>query len=216
MLLLAGDLTKLGTPEEAKVLAEELRELPVPVVAVLGNHDHHSDQQDEVRGVIADAGVRMLEGESAVFEVGGRTIGVAGTVGFGGGFAGGNATDFGEPEMKRFVERTRRLAATLEDELRSLDVDMRVALMHYSPVKDTLRGEPPEIYAFLGSYLLAEAVDRAGADLVLHGHAHRGSEHGVTPGGVPVRNVAQQVIRRAYKVFSVGEEVTQHPAASGG
>jgi Icc-related predicted phosphoesterase len=139
-------------------------------------------------------------------------VGVAGTRGFGGGFAGANATDFGEPEMKAFVRLTKSLAEQLEESLSELDADVRVALMHYSPVKDTLRGEPLEIYPFLGSYLLAEAVDRAGADLVLHGHAHRGQEQGVTPGGVPVRNVAQHVIRRPYKLFTFDSDGSAAPA----
>ena len=205
VLLLAGDLTKVGLPDEAEVLAEEVREAPVPVIAVLGNHDHHSDQPDVVRKILEDAGVQVLEGETAVVSIDGATLGVAGTKGFGGGFAGKSATDFGEPEMKAFVRHTKALSDRLEENLATLDTDYRVALLHYSPVKETLHGEPPEIYAFLGSYLLAEAVDRAGADLVLHGHAHRGAEKGVTPGGVHVRNVAQHVIRSAYNVYSFGD-----------
>jgi Icc-related predicted phosphoesterase len=126
---------------------------------------------------------------------------VAGTKGFGGGFAGACGSEFGEPEMKAFINHTRELAENLERSLAGLDADLRVALLHYSPVEGTLLGERLEIYPFLGSYLLAEAVDRAGADLVLHGHAHRGTEQGVTPGGVQVRNVAQPVIRHAYHVY---------------
>jgi Icc-related predicted phosphoesterase len=174
-------------------------------VAVLGNHDYHSDQEDAVRRVLEDAGVRVLEGEAVVVEVDGRRLGIAGAKGFGGGFAGACATDFGEPEMKGFIRETKSAADRLGHALASLSTDVRVALLHYSPVKETLRGEPPEIYAFLGSYLLAEAVDHEGADLVLHGHAHRGIEHGVTPGGIPVRNVAQPVINRAYRVFVFGD-----------
>jgi Icc-related predicted phosphoesterase len=204
VLLLAGDLTKRGLPEEAEVLAEEMSDLPVPVVTVLGNHDFESGREDRIREILQSAGVTVLEAETSVVEVNGTRLGIAGTRGFGGGFAGANATDFGEPEMKAFVRLTRRLAEGLDESLSELDTDVRVALMHYSPVKDTLRGEPVEIYPFLGSYLLAEAVDHAGADLVLHGHAHRGQEQGVTPGGVPVRNVAQHVIRTAYAVYCFG------------
>jgi Icc-related predicted phosphoesterase len=206
VLVLAGDLTKLGRPEEAAVLAAELRDAPVPVVAVLGNHDYHSDRQDEVRRALEGVGVTVLEGEATVLGVNGRRLGVAGAKGFGGGFAGACATDFGEPEMKGFIRETKAAAERLSRALASLSTDVRVALMHYSPVKETLHGEPPEIYAFLGSYLLAEAVDHEGADLVLHGHAHRGIEHGVTPGGIPVRNVAQAVISRPYRVFVFGNE----------
>ena len=210
VLLLAGDLTRIGQPEEAEVLAEEVAGLSVPVVAVLGNHDHQSDQPDAVRKVLESRGVRMLDGESTVLEIVGRTLGIAVVKGFGGGFAGKCATDFGEPEMKAFVRHTKAISETLEDVLGALDTDYRVALMHYSPVKETLHGEPPEIYAFLGSYLLAEAVDRAGADLAVHGHAHRGSEKGTTPGGVHVRNVAQHVIRSAYNVYCFGDDHDLH------
>jgi Icc-related predicted phosphoesterase len=201
LFLLAGDLTHRGRPEEAKVLAEELGDVGVPTVAVLGNHDYHSDEQDAVTGVLEAAGIAVLEGSGVVVEVGDRRVGIAGTKGFGGGFAGACASDFGEPEMKAFVRHTKALAGRLERALAALQADRRVALLHYSPVAETLAGEPREIHAFLGSYLLAEAVDRAGADLVVHGHAHRGSPRGTTPGGVPVRNVAAPVIGCAYEVL---------------
>ena len=201
LFLLAGDLTQRGRPEEAKVLAAELDGLGVPTVAVLGNHDYHTDEQDAVARVLEDAGISVLEGSAVVVRVGDRRVGVAGTKGFGGGFAGASASDFGEPEMKAFVGQTRKLARGLERALAALRADRRIALLHYSPVAETLAGEPREIYPFLGSYLLAEAVDRSGADLVVHGHAHRGSPSGTTPGGVPVRNVAVPVIGCAYQVF---------------
>jgi Icc-related predicted phosphoesterase len=201
LFLLAGDLTHRGRPEQAQVQAEELRGGGDPTGAVLGNHDYHSDEQDAVIEVLEDAGIRVLEGSAVVVEVRGRRVGIAGSKGFGGGFAGASASDFGEPEMKAFVGHTRTLAGRLERALGGLRADRKLALLHYSPVAETLAGEPREIHAFLGSYLLAEAVDRAGADLVLHGHAHRGSRDGTTPGGVPVRNVAAPVIGRAYEVF---------------
>jgi Icc-related predicted phosphoesterase len=203
VLLLAGDLTQVGQVVEAEVLAGELAEATVPVIAVLGNHDLHSDQGDEVAAVLDDAGVTVLEGGTAEVAVGEVSLGVAGVIGFGGGFPGRTASAFGEPEMKAFVRRTVESAARLEHALCSLDTDIRVALMHYSPVADTLGREPLEIYPFLGSYLLAEAVDRAGADLALHGHAHRGSEQGVTPGGVRVRNVAQPVLGAPFRLFEL-------------
>jgi Icc-related predicted phosphoesterase len=171
---------------------------------VLGNHDYHADRQDEVRSVLEGAGLQILEGESTTIDADGERLGIAGTKGFGGGFIGANATDFGEPEMKAFVRLTKGLAERLEENLAGLDTDYRVALLHYAPIKETLVGEPPEIWAFLGSYLLGEAADRAGADLILHGHAHRGTEKGITPGGVHVRNVAQPVIQRAYRVYCFG------------
>jgi Icc-related predicted phosphoesterase len=203
-LLLTGDLTRHGEPDEAAVLAEELTGLPVPVVAVLGNHDYHGDRQEEIRIQLEGAGIQILEGEGTVIEVDGERLGIAGTKGFGGGFVGANATDFGEPEMKSFVRLTKSLSERLEQALAELRADYRVVLLHYAPIKETLVGEPPEIWAFLGSYLLGEAADRAGADLILHGHAHRGTEKGITPGGIHVRNVAQPVIQRAYRVYCFG------------
>lgn len=203
ILCIAGDLTKCGTVEEAKILVDELGDVALPVFAVLGNHDHHGEDVDGLVSALQDGGVRVLEGDTAVVHVGDRSIGVAGVKGFGGGYAGASGSEFGEAEMKRFVRHTKDVAATLHEKLAALDVDVRVALMHYSPVEATLTGERREIYPFLGSYLLAEAVDDAGADLVLHGHAHAGVERGRTPGGVPVRNVAQPVLGTAYKVYTV-------------
>jgi Icc-related predicted phosphoesterase len=210
VLLLAGDLTRLGTENELQVLLEELAIAEIPQVAVLGNHDYESDRPYALAKLLEGAGVRVLDGDAVVMHVDGETLGIAGTKGFGGGFAGACGSDFGEPEMKAFVAHTKALAGRLERALAGLRADRRIALLHYSPVADTLAGEPREIHAFLGSYLLAEAVDRAGADLVLHGHAHRGSRTGTTPGGVPVRNVAAPVIGRGYEVFRF--DVTDAPA----
>lgn len=212
LFLLGGDLTKWGDPDEAKVLARELTDLPVPKLAVLGNHDYHLDRDEEVREILEGCGIRVLDGTAEVVEVNGARVGVAGVKGFGGGFAGACATEFGEPETKAFIRHTKSVAASLEEALRSVvGVDLRVALLHYAPVEGTLVGERLEIYPFLGSYLLAEAIDSAGADLVLHGHAHLGTEAGETPGGIPVRNVAQHVIKRAYNVyeFSKGEDAVR-------
>jgi Icc-related predicted phosphoesterase len=205
VLLLAGDLTRRGTVDEGKVLAEELAGIDIPVVAVLGNHDYHSGHQDEIRELLEEAGVRVLEGEGTVLDVGGVRLGVAGTKGFGGGFAGASATAFGEAQMKAFVGHTEAVAGRLEAALTALEADRIVSLLHYAPIEATLSGERLEIYPFLGSYLLAEAIDRAGADLVFHGHAHRGAEKGVTPAGILVRNVAETVIGRAYNVYRLGE-----------
>lgn len=202
LLLVAGDLTRVGKPEEARVAADELAALPVPVLAVLGNHDYHADCEREVRDILESAGIRMLEGESATLTVDGLRVGIAGIKGFGGGFAGACASDFGEPEMKAFIRHTRAAAEHLEAALDSVrDADVRIALMHYAPVSGTLAGERPEIFPFLGSYLLAEAADRAGANLIVHGHAHAGTEHGITPAGIPVRNVAQPVLGAAYATY---------------
>lgn len=201
LLLLAGDLTRSGTREDADALLGVLDVLELPVVAVLGNHDFHSNEALEIADELERIGVNVLEGSSVIYDVDGVRIGIAGTKGFGGGFEGACGSEFGEPEMKAFIAHTRQLADSLEKSLSILEVDLRIALLHYAPIPATLQGERLEIYPFLGSYLLAEAIDRAGADLVLHGHAHGGSEHGTTPGGIRVRNVAQPVIKRSYNVY---------------
>jgi Icc-related predicted phosphoesterase len=206
LLLLAGDLTRVGTPEEAKALADELSDVHVPIVAVLGNHDYHCDQAGEVTAILQGIGVQVLEGDSVVVPVNGTTVGVAGTKGFGGGFVGACGSEFGEPEMKAFMAHSRCLADRLERALTALDTDVKVALLHYAPCPDTLIGERPEIFPFLGNHLLGEAVDRGGATLTLHGHAHRGTERGLTAGGHHVRNVAQPVIGHAYRLYCLGDD----------
>jgi Icc-related predicted phosphoesterase len=204
VLLLAGDLTRHGSEAEARCVAAEFGGLEVPVVAVLGNHDHHCDQVPQVIRVLEGAGILVLEGAGTVVEFGQTRVGIAGAKGFGGGFAGRCASAFGEPEMKAFVRTTTAVAEQLTTALMELDCDMRVALTHYAPVPDTLAGEPPEIYPFLGSYLLGQAIDAAPTALAIHGHAHHGSERGTTPGGVRVRNVAHPVIKQAYNVYHLG------------
>lgn len=206
MLLVGGDLTRHGLADEAAVFADEVRGIDVPVVVVLGNHDYHSNEEPRVRTVMEEAGAVVLEGDATTIEVNGERVGIAGTKGFGGGFVGACASDFGEPEMKGFVHTTKAYAGRLTDVLAGLDADWRIALLHYSPVEETLAGERLEIYPFLGSYLLAEAIDSVGADLVFHGHAHGGREKGATAGGVPVRNVAQPVIRRPYGIYCLGRD----------
>jgi Icc-related predicted phosphoesterase len=204
VLLLAGDRTRYGTVEEAAVVAAEYRDLPVPVVAVLGNHDYHSDQQEQVTKLLTDVGLTVLEGDGVLLDLPGGRLGVAGAKGFGLGFAGRSGSDFGEPEMKAFSRHGRRSAELLAGALETVaDAEVVVALTHYAPVDDTLRGEPPEIWPFLGNYLLAEAIDHAGVQLAVHGHAHAGREKGLTAGGVPVRNVAQPVIGSAYAVYEI-------------
>jgi Icc-related predicted phosphoesterase len=212
VLLLAGDLTRHGTAAEARHVAGEFGGLGLPVVAVLGNHDHHCDEVPGVIDVLTGAGIEVLEGTGTVIHTDHGRLGVAGAKGFGGGFAGRCASEFGEPEMKAFVRTTARIADRLGTVLRELDCDVRVALTHYAPVPDTLTGEPPEIYPFLGSYLLGQAIDSAPTALAVHGHAHAGCERGLTPGGVRVRNVAHPVIRHAYALFHLnGAEPVDPP-----
>ncbi|GAA4686461.1 metallophosphoesterase [Pseudonocardia yuanmonensis] len=210
VLLLAGDLTRHGTAPEARVVAGEFADSPVPVVAVLGNHDLHGDDEKGVTAALEEGGIQVLEGSHTVVEIGGRRLGVAGTVGFGGGFPPATASDFGEPEMKAFAARNRTLAACLGEALCGLDAcDVRVALTHYAPVRETLEGEPAEIHAFLGSHLLGEAIDGSAVAcgspvaLALHGHAHAGSPDGRTSAGVPVHNVARPVIGRPFRLFAL-------------
>lgn len=201
VFLLVGDLTNIGTRAQAQALAAELRVVRVPMVAVLGNHDFHADEPDAVQRALEDIGVTVLEGSAITLTVRDRTLGIAGVKGFGGGFPGACGHDFGEPEMKAFMRLTERSAMRLERALSELRSDFRVALTHYAPVKDTLAGERLEIYPFLGAFQLAEAIDRAGANLAIHGHAHHGAERGVTPRGIAVRNVALPLLRRPYALF---------------
>jgi Icc-related predicted phosphoesterase len=209
-LLLAGDLTQTGHPEEMKVLADDLKKCPIPIIAVLGNHDYHVDQVEQVINILKEVGVIVLEGSSVVLNVGDRKVGIAGAKGFGGGFVGACGSDFGEPEMKAFMRHSKNHARQLENVIKELDTDYKIVLLHYSPTAQTLAGEKKEIFPFLGSYFLAEAVDYGKADICFHGHAHGGVERGETPGGCPVRNVAQPVIRHAFNIYTL-ERPRKHP-----
>jgi Icc-related predicted phosphoesterase len=209
VLLLAGDLTQHGARDEGKLVAEEVADVGIPTVAVLGNHDYHQDAQDAMRADLEQAGVTVLEGESVVLEIAGWCLGIAGVKGFGGGFAGACGAEFGELEMKAFMRHTKATAGRLLECLTTMQCDVRVALTHYAPTKDTLLGEKLEIYPFLGSHLLGQAIDEGGCELALHGHAHHGAERGITPGGVPVRNVAKPLIRCAYQLYEVRADIRE-------
>lgn len=202
LLLVAGDLTQSGALDEAEALAHDLTGLPVPVVAVLGNHDYHQDKEADIRELLIEKGIHALEGQSVRFEIRGHTVGVMGLKGFGGGFFGACVTEFGEPETKAFARHGRMQAEILRAGLEGLEADYRFALLHFSPIEATLLGERREIFPFLGSYLLAEAIDQAGANAAFHGHAHLGTERGATPSGIPVRNVAHTVIRHAFNIYT--------------
>lgn len=210
VFLLAGDLTQTGHPEEMKVLAEDLKKCPIPIIAVLGNHDYHVDQVETVTQILKEAGVTVLEGTSTILNIGEYKVGIAGAKGFGGGFVGACGSDFGEPEMKAFMRHSKNHARHLENTIKEMDVDYKIVLLHYSPTAQTLAGEKKEIYPFLGSYYLAEAVDYGKADICFHGHAHAGVERGETPGGCPVRNVAQPVIRHAFNIYTLERSQRQH------
>lgn len=211
LLLLAGDLTRSGLPEEAEALASALQAVEVPVVAVLGNVDYDAAQASEIVAVMRDSGVHMLDRSSVVLEIADEKVAIAGVKGFGGGFGAALAEVTGEPEMRAWVQYAEDEADALEGVLSSMVGDIRLALLHYAPITDTITGERLERYAFAGNSMLGAAIDRAGADLVLHGHIHRGSPAGRTPGGIPVRNVALQVIREPYAMFTIerAEEMPQ-------
>ena len=191
-LLLCGDLTDYGLPEEARVLADELAAAKVPVVAVLGNHDFESDAQDEVRRILCDAGVQMLDGEAC--EIHG--VGIAGAKGFAGGYGRATLGSWGERPIKSFVNEAIQEALKLESALAKLRTAERVALLHYSPIAATVQGEPIEIFPFLGTSRLEEPLIRFPVSAVLHGHAHRGSPQGKTLNGTPVYNVAMPLLKR--------------------
>src|SRR5438067_10484516 len=194
LLLVAGDLTDYGLADEARVLARELTTLRIPVVAVLGNHDFESGKEDEVRQIIADAGVVVLDGDAT--EIHG--IGIAGVKGFGGGFGQRALGPWGETIIKQFVRAAVDEALKLEAALARLRTTQLVALLHYSPVQATVEGEPLEIYPFLGSSRLEEPINRYPVSLVLHGHAHRGQLEGATKTGVPVYNVSMPLLTRSF------------------
>jgi Icc-related predicted phosphoesterase len=192
-LVLAGDLTDHGLPEEAHVLVRELAGAKVPTVAVLGNHDFESGKQDEVKRILDEAGITALDGDSC--EIDG--VGFAGVKGFAGGFGERALGPWGEDAIKRFVQEAVDEALKLESALARLRTPIRVVVMHYSPVEDTVRGEPPPIYPFLGCSRLAEPIDRYHARAVFHGHAHFGSLEGRTKAGIPVYNVSLPLLRRS-------------------
>jgi Icc-related predicted phosphoesterase len=195
VLALCGDLTNFGKIGEAEILAEDLKHCSIPMVGVLGNHDYECGAPDAVSKVLQDVGVRML-GEQATMIQG---VGFAGVKGFVGGFGRGELGPFGENAIKAFVDESREEARKLENALRSLRTERVVAVLHYSPIPETVAGEPLEIYPFLGSSRLAHAVDRFdNVKAVVHGHAHRGTYEGSTPGGIPVYNCAQFVVESAF------------------
>jgi len=206
VLLLAGDLTRLGMLEEAAVVADELGAVGLPTFAVLGNHDYHSGFEVDIALLLENAGIEVLEGKAVTLEVERQRVGIAGIKGFGCGFVGLSATEFGEPEMKAFVRHAEVAGALLAEALSSIEADIVISLTHYAPTDSTLEGEPLQIHPFLGAYQLGEAIDSDGrVTLAIHGHAHHGVEVGSTMRGVHVRNVARPVIRSAYRVYCLGE-----------
>jgi Icc-related predicted phosphoesterase len=196
VLLLAGDLTRRGTPAEIDVVIRELQDVRVPVLAVLGNHDHESGQPEKVNEALRARGVHLLD--EAPFELN-EHVGFAGVKGYMGGFGRYTLTAFGEQETKTFVSTTLDEVQKLEYSLRRLSTPVRVVLLHYAPIMETVMGEPEQIFPFLGNDRLLEPIDRFGAAVVFHGHAHHGTFRGQTPGGVPVFNVSLLRVREDAK-----------------
>jgi Icc-related predicted phosphoesterase len=204
VLVLAGDLTNFGKPEEMEPLLNALVRFRLPIIAVLGNHDYESGCEADLVRMMTAAGIKVLDGSA--YERDG--VGFAGTKGFVGGFGRGMLTAFGEPEIKTFVRAGIDEAVKLERAMSQLRTPKRVVVLHYSPIVATVEGESPEIYPFLGTSRLAEVVDRHQADLVVHGHAHNGKPDGKTPAGIPVHNVAITLLQAqqppaVYRVFDV-------------
>jgi Icc-related predicted phosphoesterase len=202
VLVLCGDLTDVGNPLEAKVLAQQLRACSIPMVGVLGNHDYECGHVEEVREILTGVGLRLLDGQSC--EING--VGFVGVKGFAGGFGRRMLSAFGENAIKTFVAEAMSEAMRLENAMRTVSSSRAVVILHYAPIEDTLADEPREIFPFLGSSRLAETIDRFRVSAVLHGHAHRGRYEGRTPAGAPVYNAAFTVPKptgRPYGLINV-------------
>jgi Icc-related predicted phosphoesterase len=201
VLVLTGDLTDLGKPKEAELLAQDLKACSVPVIGVLGNHDYECGASEEVARILRDAGMRVLDGQSC--EIDG--VGFVGVKGFAGGFGRRMLGSFGEPAIKQFVNEAMNETLRLENAMRHVRAKRSVVILHYAPVTDTIEGEPLEIYPFLGSSRLAETIDRFKVSAIVHGHAHRGHFEGRTPGGQPVYNVARHIEKPNGKPYAILE-----------
>jgi Icc-related predicted phosphoesterase len=203
LVLLAGDLTTHGEPEQAAILADACRALDVPVVAVLGNHDWHANRAGEVRAVLEEAGIVVLDRSHHVLELCGAEVGVVGAKGFVGGFAGSHLPDFGEPSLRALYAEGMEEVAAIDEGLRAVSLcPFRIVLLHYAPTADTLEGERRDIWTFLGTDRLAVPIREHNPDLVLHGHAHAGTFEGRV-GEVPVYNVSVPVLGEDWWVFEL-------------
>jgi Icc-related predicted phosphoesterase len=200
-IVLCGDLTDLGKPREAELLAEDLRACSVPVIAVLGNHDYESGAADRVREILRGADVRLLDAQSC--EVG--EVAFVGIKGFMGGFGRRMLASFGEDAVRSFVAESVNEAIRLENAMRAVPNERAMIVLHYAPIPETIAGEPPEIFPFLGSSRLAETIDRFKVSAVVHGHAHRGKYEGRTPAGAPVYNVAFPIEKPTGRPYALIE-----------
>jgi len=204
LVLLAGDLTTHGEPEQAEVLAAARAQLAaVPVLAVLGNHDWHVDRAGELRRVLERADIALLDRSHAIMEIGGVEVGVAGTKGHVGGFEGSHLPDFGEPSLRAVYAEAAAEVAALHEGLKAIaHCALRIVLLHYAPTTDTLAGEPEGIFTMLGTDRLAAPIAEHEPDLVVHGHAHAGTFAGAI-GSVPVHNVSVPVLGRDFHIFEL-------------
>jgi uncharacterized protein len=213
LVLLAGDLTTYGELEQAELLADICRPLRVPVYAVLGNHDWHCNQVEEIVAALSGAGVYVLERSWAVQEVEGVSVGIVGTKGFVGGFPDSQLPDFGEPVLRQVYAETTAEVEALTAGLEAIGgCDYRIVLLHYSPTMTTLEGEPRGIWPFLGTDRLAPPIVDHRPDVVLHGHTHAGTFEGFV-GDVPVFNVAVPVLGRGFFVFELDGATVRAAAA---
>jgi Icc-related predicted phosphoesterase len=203
LVLLAGDLTTHGEPEQGRMVAAAVQGLDVPILTVLGNHDWHVNRRDELVAVLEEGGIDVLERTHRVLELCGTEVGVAGTKGFGGGFDGAHIPDFGEPLMRQVYAESIAEADALDAALREIALcPFRIALLHYAPIAATLHGERSDIWPFLGTDRLAAPLREHHPDLVLHGHAHAGTFEGRL-GEVPVYNVSVPVLGEDFWVFEM-------------
>ena len=211
IVLLAGDLTSLGTADEAEIACQAASRAGAPVYAVLGNHDWHGGEAEEIAAVLRKGGVGLLEREATVCRLAGLEVGIVGCKGFVGGFAPSILPDFGEPSLRAVYAETSAEVEALDAGLREIATcPVRLVLLHYAPVEDTLEGEPREIFAFLGSDRLAAPILEHGPDLVVHGHAHAGSAEG-SIGAVPVHNVSLPVTGGGFRVFELDASAVHSP-----
>jgi uncharacterized protein len=203
LVLLCGDLTTHGRPEQAEVLAAACADLDLPILAVLGNHDWHCNQAQELAAVLRGAGIDVLERESRIIRTPGSEVGVVGLKGFVGGFAGSHLPDFGEPLLREVYGESSRDVDALDRGLREVGLcPLRIVMLHYAPSATTIEGEPVGIWAFLGTDRLAAPIIEHAPDLVVHGHAHAGTFAGSIE-RVPVHNVSLPVIERDFWIFEL-------------
>ena len=203
LVLLAGDLTTCGKPEEAAVLAGACRDAELPVIAVLGNHDWHQDRADELSAMLSEAGIVVLDRDHTTVEVKGLRVGVVGAKGFVGGFPGSHLPDFGEPALRMvYAETTAEIKGIARGLQEIATCDVRIVLLHYAPTEETLAGEPEGIWAFLGTDRMAAPIREHEPDMVLHGHAHIGTFEGAI-GSVPVYNVSVPLMGKDFWIFEL-------------